>query len=81
MRSRAVWASASSVPAAGPSPTACWTWQPSPKGPAVVARAISRPAYLRGMARLMPRESRAIPSSSYVLLSPRKPGAPGTETT
>ncbi|HZJ04330.1 MAG TPA: methyltransferase domain-containing protein [Nocardioidaceae bacterium] len=49
--------------------------------PAVMARAISRPAYLRKMAWLMPRMSRAIPYLGYVLVSSRKLGAPGTETT
>ena len=43
--------------------------------PAVMARAISRPAYLRKMAWLMPRMSRAIPYLGYVLVSARKPGA------
>jgi SAM-dependent methyltransferase len=47
--------------------------------PAVMARAISRPAYLRKMAWLMPRMSRAIPYLGYVMVSARKPGAPDTE--
>jgi SAM-dependent methyltransferase len=47
--------------------------------PAVMARAISRPAYLRKMAWLMPRMSRAIPYLGYVLVSARKPGAPDAE--
>ena len=37
------------------------------------ARAVSRPAYLRKMAWLMPRMSRAIPYLGYVLVSARKP--------
>ena len=43
--------------------------------PAVMARAISRPAYLRKMAWLMPRMSRAIPYLGYVLITARKPGS------
>lgn len=43
--------------------------------PAVMARAVSRPAYLRKMAWLMPRMSRAIPYLGYVLVSARKPDA------
>jgi SAM-dependent methyltransferase len=42
--------------------------------PAVMARTISRPAYLRKMAWLMPRMSRALPYLGYVLVSARKPG-------
>jgi ubiquinone/menaquinone biosynthesis C-methylase UbiE len=42
---------------------------------AVMARAISRPAYLRKMAWLLPRMSRAIPYLGYVLVSARKPDA------
>jgi SAM-dependent methyltransferase len=45
---------------------------------AVMARAISRPAYLRKVAWLMPRMSRAIPFLGYVLVSARNPGTPGT---
>jgi hypothetical protein len=45
----------------------------------VMARAMSRPAYLRKMAWLMPRMSRAIPYLGYVLISARKPGASKTE--
>ena len=41
--------------------------------PAVMARAVSLPAYLRKMAWLMPRMSRAIPYLGYVLVSARKP--------
>jgi SAM-dependent methyltransferase len=41
--------------------------------PAVMARAMSRPAYLRKMAWLMPRMARAIPYLGYVLVSARKP--------
>jgi SAM-dependent methyltransferase len=41
--------------------------------PAVMARAMSRPAYLRKMSWLMPRMSRAIPYLGYVLVSSRKP--------
>ena len=44
--------------------------------PAVMARAVSRPAYLRKMAWLLPRMSRAIPYLGYVLVSARKPAAP-----
>lgn len=44
--------------------------------PAVIARAMSRPAYLRKMAWLKPRMSRAIPYLGYVLVSARKPGTP-----
>jgi len=40
---------------------------------AVMARAMSRPAYLRKMGWLMPRMSRAIPYLGYVLVSSRKP--------
>ncbi|MBF4762745.1 methyltransferase domain-containing protein [Nocardioides islandensis] len=47
--------------------------------PAVMARAISRPAYVRKMAWLMPRMSRAIPFLGYVLVSARKPAAAGVE--
>jgi SAM-dependent methyltransferase len=47
--------------------------------PAVMARAISRPAYLRKMAWLMPRMSRAIPFLGYVLVSAHKPAAAGVE--
>jgi SAM-dependent methyltransferase len=41
--------------------------------PAVMARAISRLAYLRKMAWLMPRMARAIPYLGYVLVIARKP--------
>jgi SAM-dependent methyltransferase len=47
--------------------------------PAVVARAISRPAYVRKMLWLMPRMSRAVPYLGYVLVSARKPAAPVAE--
>jgi hypothetical protein len=47
--------------------------------PAVMVRAISRPAYVRKMAWLMPRMSRAIPFLGYVLVSARKPAAAGVE--
>lgn len=49
--------------------------------PAVMARTISRAAYLRKMAWLMPRMARAIPYLGYVLVYSRKPGTQGTETT
>jgi hypothetical protein len=49
------------------------------QAPAVMARAISRPAYLRKMAWLMPRMSRAIPFLGYVLVSARKPAAASVE--
>jgi len=42
--------------------------------PAVMARVLSRPAYLRKMAWLMPRMSRAVPYLGYVLITARKPG-------
>jgi hypothetical protein len=48
-------------------------------GPAVMARANSRPAYFRRMASLMPRMSRAIPYLGYVLVRARKPGSPASE--
>ncbi len=41
--------------------------------PAVMARAVSRPAYLRKMTWLMPRMARAIPFLGYVLVVARKP--------
>ena len=47
--------------------------------PAVMVRAMSRPAYVRKMAWLMPRMARAIPYLGYVLVSGTKPGAPETE--
>lgn len=40
---------------------------------AVMSRAMSRPAYLRKMAWLMPRMARAIPYLGYVLVVARKP--------
>ena len=43
--------------------------------PAVMARTLSRPAYLRKMAWLMPRMARAIPYLGYVLVVGRKPDA------
>jgi hypothetical protein len=49
--------------------------------PVVVVRAMSRPAYLRKMAWLMPRMARAIPYLGYVLVMARKPANPVTETT
>jgi SAM-dependent methyltransferase len=49
--------------------------------PAVMARAMSRPAYLRKMAWLMPRMARAIPYLGYVLVVARKPELPDTEMT
>jgi SAM-dependent methyltransferase len=49
--------------------------------PVVMARAISRPAYLRKLTWLMPRMSRAIPYLGYVLISARKPGTPRPEAT
>jgi SAM-dependent methyltransferase len=39
----------------------------------VMAKAMSRPAYLRKMAWLMPRMSRAVPYLGYVLVMARKP--------
>lgn len=46
---------------------------------AVIARGISRPAYVRKMAWLWPRMSRAVPYLGYVLVMARKPepSAPG----
>lgn len=41
--------------------------------PAVLARAMSRPAYLRKMAWMVPRMARAIPYLGYVLVMARKP--------
>lgn len=54
--------------------------------PAVMARAMSRPAYLRKLAWLMPRMARAIPYLGYVLVVARRPescgaNAKGPETT
>ena len=49
--------------------------------PSVMARAMSRPAYLRKMAWLMPRMARAIPYLGYVLVVATKSETPGTETT
>lgn len=46
--------------------------------PSIVVRAISRPAYLRKMAWLMPRMARAIPYLGYVIVSARKPDSSGT---
>ena len=43
--------------------------------PAVMARTLSRPAYVRKMAWLMPRMARAIPYLGYVLVVGRKPEA------
>ena len=43
--------------------------------PAVTARTLSRPAYVRKMAWLMPRMARAIPYLGYVLVLARKPEA------
>lgn len=43
------------------------------RAPVVMARALSRPAYLRKMAWLMPRMARAIPYLGYVLVHARKP--------
>jgi SAM-dependent methyltransferase len=45
---------------------------------AVIARAMSRPAYLRKMGWLMPRMARAIPYLGYVLVSSRKPSPAST---
>jgi len=42
---------------------------------AVVAKAMSRPAYLRKMMWLMPRMARAVPYLGYVLVSAAKPDA------
>jgi SAM-dependent methyltransferase len=49
--------------------------------PAVMARAMSRPAYLRKMAWLLPRMARAIPYLGYVLVVASKPETPGAEAT
>jgi hypothetical protein len=40
---------------------------------AVMARGLSRPAYLRKMVWLMPRMARAVPYLGYVLVLARKP--------
>lgn len=42
----------------------------------VLARGLSRPAYLRKMAWLVPRMARAVPYLGYVLVMARKPAAP-----
>jgi SAM-dependent methyltransferase len=47
----------------------------------VMARAMSRPAYLRKMAWLMPRMARAIPYLGYVLVMGRKPGTTEPKST
>ena len=49
--------------------------------PSVMACAMSRPAYLRKMAWLMPRMARAIPYLGYVLVVTTKPEIPDTDTT
>jgi SAM-dependent methyltransferase len=41
----------------------------------VLGRALSRPAYLRKMAWLMPRMARAVPYLGYILVAGRKPDA------
>ena len=45
-----------------------------PHAAAVLARGMSRPAYLRKMAWLMPRMARAVPYLGYVLVMGRNPG-------
>jgi len=40
---------------------------------AVAARAMSRPAYVRKMAWLMPRMARAVPYLSYIVVKATKP--------
>lgn len=45
---------------------------------AVMARGLSRPVYLRKMAWLLPKMSRAVPYLGYVLVSARKP-SPSTD--
>ena len=47
--------------------------------PAVMARAMSRTAYLREMTWLMPRMCRAISYPGYGLVSARQPVAPVVE--
>ncbi|MEP6814469.1 MAG: methyltransferase domain-containing protein [Marmoricola sp.] len=47
---------------------------------AVVARGMSRPAYLRKMMWLMPRMARAVPYLGYVLVMATKPEKPVEET-
>jgi SAM-dependent methyltransferase len=42
---------------------------------AVVGRTLSRPAYLRKMAWLMPRMARAVPYLGYIVVDARKPAA------
>ena len=44
----------------------------------VIARGLSRPAYLRRMAWLMPRIARAVPFLGYVVVAGSKPTAPGS---
>jgi SAM-dependent methyltransferase len=44
---------------------------------AVLARGLSRPAYLRKLAWLMPRMTRAVPYLGYLAVAATKPAAPG----
>jgi hypothetical protein len=46
---------------------------------AVIARGMSRPAYVRKMAWLWPRMSRAVPYLGYVLMMARKPELPAQD--
>jgi SAM-dependent methyltransferase len=46
---------------------------------AVMARGLSRPAYLRKMVWLMPRMARAVPYLGYVLVMARKPDRVGAD--
>jgi hypothetical protein len=49
--------------------------------PVLVARAMSRPAYLRKMTWLMPRMARPIPYLGCVVVSARQPAMPVAEAT
>ncbi len=46
---------------------------------AVCAQAMSRVTYLRKMAWLMPRMSRAVPYLGYIVVSAAKPRVPATQ--
>jgi SAM-dependent methyltransferase len=46
---------------------------------AVMARGLTRPAYLRKMVWLMPRMARAVPYLGYVLVIARKPDRVGSD--
>ncbi len=46
---------------------------------AAIARGMTRPAYVRKMAWLWPRMSRAVPYLGYVLMMARKPELPAQD--